>query len=194
MIDERDRHGDREVVEAYLATPPHERLAFARATAVRRPDSAATVARLVVADVATPTPDDVGAGDERLAAVAVAAFRRLRSRPTTLLARARALSIAPDALGRQLRLGVDVVVKLDRRLIRPDSIPSELIERMASLLGETAEGVRAMLGGEPKLGSAFYSSAQPPKPQEPEPFERALARSPTTSPKDREFWRRALSR
>ena len=194
MNGQPDQTDDQDLAGAFLATPASERLAFARSTVRARPDTAEAVARLVMADAATPPPGVVYGDDERLAAVAVEAFRRLRSRPATLLARARALSITPDAVGRQLRLGIDVVVKLDRRLIRPDSIPAELAERLASLLGETVEGVRSMLGGGPRLGAAFYSSAKPPKPQESETFERALARSPATSPDDRAFWQQKLPR
>lgn len=194
MSGQRNRTDDHDLAEALLATPVPERLAFARSAVSKRPETAEAVARLVMADAATPPQDVVHGDDERLAAVAIEAFRRLRSRPATLLARARALSITPDAVGRQLRLGIDVVVKLDRRLIRPDSIPAELVERLASLLGETVEGARSMLGGGPRLGAAFYSSAKPPKPQEPETFERALARSPATSPDDRAFWQQKLPR
>lgn len=71
------------------------------------------------------------------------------------------MNVAEFAKGCGLDLAL--MAKLNNRQILPETIPARLVNHIARLVGRTAEGVRAYLGGPPKLlsGLSFKSKTKP---------------------------------
>src|SRR5579859_7853893 len=177
----------------YLELPTDERVPYVRSQIGRHPEFTEHLAEMHVETV-DPTGDHPHPDDDDIASLAVAMFRRLRGQVSetppvpSLLARAKELGIAPPRLAAELRLGLDLVMKLDRRLILSDTIPAALFDRLAVMLQTGVAQVTSALGAAPVQRAAFYSAKQPPKAQEPESFGAALARSPSMSVIDRQYW------
>lgn len=191
----------------YLTLPPDERLGFVRAVAQQQPQYAEHLAEIHWESLDSPPDPPPHPEDERLATLLNDGYRRRidaanANRPmASLLKLAAARGIRPGQLATELRLGIDVVMKLDGRMIRAETIPSALVERLTKQLqASAAQVIQALTGAPPTTvqgGSrsylqpqrAFYSSARPPTSQRDEAFQTALERSPTTSADDRAYWR-----
>jgi hypothetical protein len=76
---------------------------------------------------------------------------------------ARRRGLTAGTLAQALDLGVDVVLKLDHRLLRMASLPQLLFDRLGALLQVRIEELRAMLDTAPTLPTAAqYFSRTPP--------------------------------
>jgi hypothetical protein len=69
--------------------------------------------------------------------------------------------LSEEEFGRQCSLDDSIIGKLNRRMIRPASIPSVCFERMAGALGRAVEFVHAMLSGEPVRLGSYKARARP---------------------------------
>ena len=137
------------------------------------------------------------ADDEEIAAIARAAARRAIERVersarldiTTSLTRiARERGKTLDALAEATGLGLELLRKLDLRLIRPQTVPRAVVERLARELDVTAQAVRQYLALPPRLASnAQYLARQTPQiAGEREPFAAAVRADRTLSKEQRE--------
>lgn len=106
-----------------------------------------------------------------------------------LLAEAAARGLGPRRLATALRLTPSMLRRLERRLVRFSSIPSRLIQHMASLLERDASSVVAYLQRPPVLAAGVqYKSEGVPTLGQPADFFDALRADPTLSADDLEYW------
>jgi hypothetical protein len=106
--------------------------------------------------------DDLSAEREVLSQ----AFEQLRYPPTltNLMARAREQGFPTAvALGNELDLGVDVVAKLDQRVIIVDDGLEFIFEPLARLLAVSVQRLREFFSGQSTMAlqASFYASAPP---------------------------------
>lgn len=103
----------------------------------------------------------------------------------------RTLGASMDRIAEAVGVPKDVLLKLERGLIDPESLPKKLVERLAEALGRSAGQVRSMAGVR-RSGSRsvlFKASGVPTKKTgEPESFEQALLSSSNLSDEQREDW------
>lgn len=90
-------------------------------------------------------PADPAVEDE-LHSTALEALQEVRQGPfggrfQSLLELADSVRLTVNRLAATLELGVSVLVKLDRRLIRPDTVPRPLLERLAELVRQPVERI-----------------------------------------------------
>jgi hypothetical protein len=117
------------------------------------------------------------------------AFVGLVAPLTSLVARARALALNPATLADALGLGVDIILKLERRVLIPASIPGGLLERLAERLDCGVVQVRVYLsgrGGQP--APAFYHSKQPPATTAQQSFAEAVRESRMMGAEQKAAW------
>ncbi|MCC6630136.1 MAG: hypothetical protein IT340_22375 [Chloroflexi bacterium] len=114
--------------------------------------------------------------------VAVAPFE-------SLVAAGRARGLAPRQLAQAAGLGVSLLRKLDRRLIRYGSIPREAIAALAAAIQREAEAVARYLQQSPTFAAAAQHRAeQAPELAEPEDFFAAVGADPTMTDEQRARW------
>jgi hypothetical protein len=107
-----------------------------------------------------------------------------------LLSAARASGMSLSDLARATRLGEVVVRKLDRRLIRFASIPSQAIDAVANAVRCQARVVALYLEQPPAFAPrAHYRAERVPRLSEPEDFIVAVENDPTMAPEDHQRWR-----
>ena len=107
----------------------------------------------------------------------------------SLMAEGRANGLEPRQLAQISRLGVSLLRKLDRRLIRYASIPRAAIRGIAEAMRSDEENVSAYLQQSPALAAATeHRSEQAPALAEPEDFFDAVRADPTISPEDAAHW------
>jgi hypothetical protein len=107
----------------------------------------------------------------------------------------RSLSAAAKAAGHSLtelakfmHIGYPIMVKLDRRLIDPATIPRAIADRLAETLSRPVETVIAYLRLTPILSTeANYRSSEVPR-AEKQDFQSALSSCPEMSEQDRAIW------
>jgi hypothetical protein len=107
-------------------------------------------------------------GAATVAAVAAIARRTLAA---TLAAPALSLGERAQAAGFSLRdlaarvgLSSDILVKIDRRVVRPETVPARLVRELAAALDCTAAALRAGLAGSgPVTAGALYHARQAPR-------------------------------
>ncbi len=100
-----------------------------------------------------------------------------------LLAEAKARGISRKDLAAATRLSIPLIDKLDRRLIRYSTIPRNIVESIANLLGRQAEAVSQYLQGAPLLpASASYRAEEAPSLPEAQDFSEAVQGDRTLSP------------
>jgi hypothetical protein len=104
-------------------------------------------------------------------------------------AAARGLTI--QALASATRMGVPLLLKLDRRLIRFASVPRQAIERIGAELGRSFEVVAAYLQGDPQFASqaSFRADTAPQMPGQQDFFE-AVETDLTMNEAQKAEWRR----
>ncbi len=80
-----------------------------------------------------------------------------------LVTEAQARGLSMRAMAREAGLSVVLLSMLDRRLIRGASIPREVVEALAGVIGREAAAVAQYLQGAPTLvqGASYYSAAPP---------------------------------
>ncbi|MGI8588073.1 MAG: hypothetical protein ACR2M0_10360 [Chloroflexia bacterium] len=155
----------------------------------RYPQYAASLIDLAQAyavEAAAPPPDAA-----EIAAVAAIARRTLAASslaaPLGLGERAARAGTSLRELAARVGLSSDVIFKIDRRIVRPETVPAALLRELASALGCTAIALRAGLLGGPATAGAMYHAAQPPKPRQ-QSFAEAIAASADLSPEARARW------
>jgi len=110
---------------------------------------------------------------------------------TSLTAEASKSGVNHLAFVEILRIDIPLLAKLEQRLLQVKTIPSTLIETIASTIGRTSSEVVAYLSGSPQLASsAHYKSNQPPTVGEgdKQTFGDALKSSPKISSENRKYW------
>jgi len=107
-------------------------------------------------------------------------------------AEARGLTI--QALASATRLTVPLLVKLDRRLIRFDSIPRQAIERIGAALGRSFDAVSMYLQGDSQFASqaSFRADAAPQMPNQQDFFD-AVETDLMMSDTQKDEWRKISS-
>src|SRR5579859_228943 len=94
---------------------------------------------------------------------------------TSLKEAAARRGITLKTLADSLELGLPLVAKLEQRLLRLESLPARLIDRLADSLQVSTRQVRAYLGQPPKLSSAaLYRADAAPRTGAQEEFEHAI--------------------
>lgn len=107
----------------------------------------------------------------------------------SLLAAGKARGLAPRELADALGLSVALIRKLDRRLIRYSSIPSELVQAIAHTLQREGTAVARYLQGAATLPSAAsYLAGQTPTLADPEDFYDALRSDKSITDAHRRRW------
>src|SRR4051812_3664421 len=142
-------------------------------------------ARAIEQSAPAPTTADV-------AAVAAIARRTLAA---TLPAPALSLGERASRAGLTLRtlaarvgLSSDILVKIDRRVVRPDTVPGALVRELAQALDCTAAAIRAGLAGSgPVTANAMYHSRQAPQVGQ-QTFAEAVQTSVALAPDARARW------
>ncbi|MBI3967350.1 MAG: hypothetical protein HY329_17085 [Chloroflexi bacterium] len=130
--------------------------------------------------------------DDRLVAVAAAAAP-VAVTATDLFAAARERGYEPASLASELRLGVDVLAKLQQRLIRPETLPTRLLERLGELLVlrlEQVQGLFAAPEGRVAPAGAFFYAKEAPAERERQTFGEAIRASRTMTAAQRFDWLR----
>lgn len=138
-------------------------------------------------------PESTTVDEARLVERGLDVVRGLRARSAPqpapaipgLLAEAKAQGLTIQQLAERAGLGVILVRKLDRRLIRFATIPREAVEALAAVLGREVSAVVAYLqGGATFAAASSYLAEQAPALAEPEDFFAAV-RADTTMPEER---------
>ena len=107
----------------------------------------------------------------------------------SLIAEGQINGLEPRQLAQVSRLGVSLLRKLDRRLIRFASIPRAAIRALAEAIQSDEASVSAYLQQSPALAAATeHRSEQAPALAEPEDFLDAVRADPTISPGDAAHW------
>lgn len=108
--------------------------------------------------------------------------------PQTLSQLAQGVGIALMDLVAPLKLDVGVVAKLDKRLIRAETLPRKLVEELARLVGSSADAIMSILSAPPAAspGPAFMIIRSVATPTQ-ESFSDALKAS-TLSVEAKAYW------
>lgn len=107
----------------------------------------------------------------------------------SLFAEARVRGLAPADLVTGLGMSIPLVAKLNRRLIDPASIPNELIEAVAQLLGRESEAITFYLEQPPTIAvGAFHRASGKPTIAGRENFFRAVRSDPAITDEHRARW------
>lgn len=108
---------------------------------------------------------------------------------TDLLAEANARGLDARGLARSLRLTLPLVSRLHRRLIRVGSIPVQLLEQLAELLGREMDSIVTYLQQPPVLQTGLnYKSETLPTAGEMEDFFAVLRADQRLAQEDRMYW------
>jgi hypothetical protein len=133
---------------------------------------------------AVPTPREAGAVQGTLAAYFGTAAL------DSILGAADRRGLTPAELAGRLGIGLDVLGKLERRLIRAATAPAAFLTRLAAETGVSPAALRAYLDGGPRpatAGAMLYAAAPPATP-EAQSFADALRASALTDPAARDRW------
>jgi len=126
----------------------------------------------------------------QVAAVAAIARRTLAqvAPPLSLRQRGQLAGLSLRELAARVGLSSDILFKIDRRVVRPETVPGALVRELAGALDCTREAIRAALAGSgPVTAGAFYHAAQAPQVGQ-QTFAEAVASSVTLAPPDRARW------
>lgn len=152
---------------------------------------------LIDLDSALDADDRAPEPEAEAVAVAVTALRAALARvagppaPTPapgLIARGRALGLGIPQLARRLRLASDLVIKLDRGVFPPATIPRRLCDQLAAVLQYPRATVEAALTRQPVVQAALYYAKRAPEAPRQQSFLDALKQSQDLTPEDRAFW------
>ena len=106
-----------------------------------------------------------------------------------LIETGRSEGISPSRLASEAFLGIALLRKLDRRLIRFSTIPTEVTAALAAVLHREASAIASYLARPPTLAAGMrYRAEHAPELAEQEDFEAAVQMDPTMSSADRERW------
>ena len=108
---------------------------------------------------------------------------------TGLVDEGKRLHLSLEQLAEQCDMGKALVRKLDRRLIRPTSMPVQAIERLAQALHRSASRIAEYLAGAARFAAgAQYKSERAPILAEPESFFDAVRSDLTMTDTQRAYW------
>ena len=156
----------------------------------RYPQHAAALIDLALAragEDAAPEPDAA-----QVAATAAIARRALAQvaapAPVGLAERANRAGLSLRELASRVGLTSDILFKIDRRVVRAETVPAALLRELGRALDCTAEAVRAGLtGGAPVTAGALYHAASAPQVGQ-QTFAEAVAGSVTLDAESRARW------
>jgi hypothetical protein len=105
-----------------------------------------------------------------------------------LIDRIRSAGAKVSEIATTVRIGVDILFKLDRGVIRRATVPQLLLEKLADVLGTSVELLRISVPTSPVTSLTFYYSNRPPDGSYQQTFAEALEQSVATSAEDRSRW------
>lgn len=195
-----------DVLNTYLAAVDEPDLDSAREWGRRFPEHAEAIRDFVTswklaatlpADPHAP-PIDSEAFVQRGMAVVAGVFRREQEKDRAvsppppienLLAEAKARGMMPPELAAQLSVSVPLLAKLSRRLIEPASIPRQLVEAAAMLLGRAADAIASYFEQPPTIAAgAFHRASKKPTVASREDFFAAVRSDPAITKERRDHW------
>jgi transcriptional regulator with XRE-family HTH domain len=146
-------------------------------------------------DCADNLPHDP-ALEQRVAQIGVRALQQFRSRAAaesrplvSLKAAAERRGLTLKSLAGAMDLGLPIVAKLEQRLLRAESIPGRLLDRLADTLQVTRDQVAAYLSRPPALSAtALYRADSAPKTGDQEEFNRAIETCAGMSAEQKRAW------
>ena len=184
-VDAVDRPGGARLDEWVKRYPQHE-AALIRFAVYRQASSGAE------------TSPQLDPGDEQMFLEKAARLRQkfltdTGRQPVTsfqgVLSSAQALGLTTQQLAARLGIGISALTKLDRRLFKHNSIPGELISRLAECLSQQREAVLQYLSLPPRLShSADYRAKASPRVQQQDDFADYVAKCSDMSPEQKSYW------
>jgi hypothetical protein len=105
-----------------------------------------------------------------------------------LLDRANEIGESFDSGAAKLRLSPLILKLLDRRKVRPGSLPRFLLERLANFLKTEFEAVFGYVSLEPARSGGFYKSDSAPVSQSQSEFADLVKYDPDLDEADKEYW------
>ena len=113
----------------------------------------------------------------------------------SLLMEAKRVNLAPADVADRLEVGPVTLKKLDRRMIRPGSIPRIVLHRLADALQTSAASIATYLGQPMSLpsGARYRAASAPSLPPEQEDFHEAIRQDRSISEETRNRWLDLLS-
>lgn len=106
-----------------------------------------------------------------------------------LLTEAKARGMTPPELAAKLSLSVPLVAKLSRRLIEPASIPRQLVEAIAGLLGRASDAIASYFELQSTIAAgAFHRASKKPTVAHREDFFAAVQSDPAITKEHRARW------
>ena len=157
----------------------------------RYPQHAATLIDLALA-VRSTADDPPAAAVDRAARFARTALQAqaapaLVAEPT-LGERVKTLGLNMREVAARVRLTSEILFKIDRRIIPVETVPARLLGDLGTILGCTADALRAGLGGTgPQTAGAMYHAKQAPTVGQ-QDFAAAVHASLNLSAADRAYW------
>lgn len=128
---------------------------------------------------------DIGSAEQPIFEELIEEFASDFSPMPGVLSRAQELSIEPDDLALHLRLGIDIVMKLERRIL--EWVPDTLVWMLAIVLQVNKTEVYGYLQQQPAQPNIAASSMKPPSNSRTQSWKEAIESS-EMRPEDKEFW------
>jgi len=160
----------------------------------RYPQYAAALVDLAQArDLEAALPPPSAAAVAAVAAIARRTLGATTGPALSLSERARQAGLSIRDLASRVGLTSDILFKIDRRVVRPETVPGALVRDLAAALDCTATALRAGLTGGPVTAGALYHAKQAPQVGQ-QTFAEAVAASVALPPADRQRWLEAAAR
>src|SRR5690349_10817140 len=154
----------------------------------RYPQYAAALIDLAQArDLEAALPPPTAAEVAVVAAIARRTLAATTGPALSLSERARKAGLSIRDLAARVGLTSDILFKIDRRVVRPETVPGALVRDLAAALDCTATALRAGLTGGPVTAGALYHAKQAPQVGQ-QTFAEAVAASVALPPADRQRW------
>ena len=139
------------------------------------------------AETLPPDPE----GEDRAAVIGRQMLTEMRLRleaPTSLIAKAQELGLNVETLAARLDLEETLLFKLERRLLRLNSLPGVLLNRLADALALSVQQVRNYLAQPPQLASgAMYRADTVPEAFQ-QDFEAAIRANSDLTAAQKAYW------
>lgn len=149
-----------------------------------------------ILEMAPDTCDEDAESEARFMERARSVMARMRAEHSpsrqafgSLLEAAKTVGLTPATLCERLGLGKGLLAKLDRRHLRPSTIPAALVERLSEILQRTRDEVADYFRLPPTLAAqASYKSSEAPRVTEQEDFAEMVALASDLTPEQKAFW------
>jgi hypothetical protein len=159
----------------------------------RYPQYAAALVDLAQArDLEAALPPPSAAAVAAVAAIARHTLGATTGPALSLSERARQAGLSIRDLAARVGLTSDILFKIDRRVVRPETVPGALVRDLATALDCTATALRAGLTGGPVTVGALYHAKQAPQVGQ-QTFAEAVAASVALPPADQQRWLEAAA-